>query len=102
MTGLTPYGLRKEVERLVGEDRVPEDVLQALVTDYGGPQGPAEMEQYLQEHAGLLHEVGSILIDRRENDDEGPLIWEYLYENLSDVYDRFGKLIDEVEVECFG
>lgn len=32
---LDPYLLRLEAERIIGEDRVPQDVLRALLADYG-------------------------------------------------------------------
>ena len=104
MTDMTDLmAVREEAVAIIGEDRVPHDVLVELIESHGRePQSPIEMEKYLEEHAGLLHQVGEILMDRRENDDEAPLIWEYLYENMHGVYDQFGKVIDEVEVQVFG
>lgn len=34
--GGDPYGIRLEAERLIGEDRVPTDVLLEIVRDFGG------------------------------------------------------------------
>lgn len=91
----------QEAARLIGEERVPLDVCEQIVSDYG-VKTPIEMEAYLEKHAGLLHQVGLIMLDRRENDDEAPLIWEWLYEHQSEVYDDFGKIIDDIEEACFG
>jgi hypothetical protein len=63
--------------------------------------------QYMERYAGLLHQVGLIIQDRRDRSYEGidtpeDPVWAYLEEHMSDEYERFGRLIDYVEAEIFG
>lgn len=63
-------------------------------------------EQYIEKHAGLLHQVGTIIQDRRDRAYEGAgkpddPVWIYIEENLGELYDRFGAIIDSVEEEIF-
>lgn len=74
------------------------------------PKTIAEKEAYLKEYAGLVWNVGTILVDRRSGEYRGardadsvePEVWSYLYENLHSVYDQVGPVIDRIETELFG
>ena len=75
-----------------------------LIPEYEVEPGTtAEKEAYLKEHANLVWNIGTILEDRVEpGERERALVWEYLYENMDDVYEPVAKVIDSIEVAVFG
>lgn len=98
-----PIDVRLAAEAVIGEDRVPHDVLVDIVRTYSYPKTLTEMKAYLEEHAGLLYNVGTILSDRKEpNEQEEYVLWEYLYENMNVLYDQLGRAIDYIEEQVFG
>jgi len=62
------YGLRTEAERIIGEDRVPAEVLERLVADYGDAElpGSPSLSPWLGHRAAMLFVVAvRRLTDRR-------------------------------------
>jgi len=62
------YALRTEAERIVGEDRVPAEVLERLVADYGDGEhaGPPTRTDWLGHRAAMLFVVAvRRVVDRR-------------------------------------
>lgn len=51
-----PYALRREAERIVGEDRVPAEELERLCGSYGGIElaGPPSRGPWLRHHAAMI------------------------------------------------
>lgn len=69
------------------------------------PKTSEDKEAYIKEYAGLVWNVGTILHDRAAGSVDGPIdqpIWDYLYENLDEVYEKVGPMLDNLEDRIFG
>ncbi len=62
-----PYTLRREAERIVGEDRVPVEVLEQLVADCGGvgSADPSSRAPWLRHRAAMIFAVAVRRLTRR-------------------------------------
>lgn len=66
---MDPYEVRRRAEVIIGEDRVPTDVLQKLIEDFGSPMEYAETVRVVAENLARLFSVDTRLI---EEDHNGP------------------------------
>ena len=54
--GMNPYEIRREAERLIGEDRVPTATLYEIVRDFGDDCRPCTCTLACQPAVELIHE----------------------------------------------
>ena len=100
---MDPYEVRKRAEVIIGEDRVPTDVLQDMIDQFGPPMEYAETVRVVTENLARLFNVDVNTIEEDHNGPPGGTS-DYAGRSLAFMFEVDGRnlrvLVEDVTIDA--